>query len=95
MEKWPQPFGLRLKKHHSALLVAYLELPNRAPRALIGVFSGATGTIQLVLTGPNLVTVVYDLKNVVKERLVDGVGYRLLVPQYRDQGAGKHRPGRP
>ena len=25
-------------------------------------------------------TVVYDLKNVVKERLVDGVGYRLLVP---------------
>ncbi len=25
-------------------------------------------------------TIVYDLKNVVKERLVDGVGYRLLVP---------------
>ncbi len=25
-------------------------------------------------------TIVYDLKNVVKERLVEGVGYRLLVP---------------
>ncbi|MCP4486510.1 MAG: ABC transporter ATP-binding protein [Gammaproteobacteria bacterium] len=25
-------------------------------------------------------TIVYDLKNVIKERLVDGVGYRLLVP---------------
>ncbi len=28
-------------------------------------------------------TVVYDLKNVVKERLVDGVGYRLLVPSIK------------
>ncbi|MCP3689210.1 MAG: ABC transporter ATP-binding protein, partial [Gammaproteobacteria bacterium] len=27
-----------------------------------------------------LVTIVYDLKNVVKERLADGVGYRLIVP---------------
>ena len=41
-EKWAQPFGLRLKKRHSALLVAYLESPNYAPRALIGAFSIAT-----------------------------------------------------
>ncbi|MCG8037221.1 MAG: hypothetical protein JAZ19_09295, partial [Candidatus Thiodiazotropha taylori] len=30
-----------------------LEQPNFAPRALIGAFSGATGRIGLVLTGPN------------------------------------------
>ncbi|MCG8070691.1 MAG: hypothetical protein N0C86_01770, partial [Candidatus Thiodiazotropha taylori] len=39
-------------KHHSALLVAHLEQPKFAPRALIGAFSGATGRIGLVLTGP-------------------------------------------
>ncbi|MCG7875431.1 MAG: hypothetical protein N0C90_03795, partial [Candidatus Thiodiazotropha endolucinida] len=49
----PQPFGLRLKKRHSALLVAHLESPNLSPRALIGAFSGTTGRIGLVLTGPN------------------------------------------
>jgi hypothetical protein len=27
------------------------------------------------------VTVVYSLKNAVKERLIDGVGFRLLVPE--------------
>jgi len=27
------------------------------------------------------VTVIYSLKNVVKERLIDGVGFRLLVPE--------------
>ncbi|MEW8270703.1 MAG: hypothetical protein AB2718_10485, partial [Candidatus Thiodiazotropha taylori] len=36
-----------------ALLVAHLEQPNFAPRALIGAFSGATGRIGLVLTGPS------------------------------------------
>ncbi|MBV2120436.1 MAG: hypothetical protein KUF74_03175, partial [Candidatus Thiodiazotropha sp. (ex Ctena orbiculata)] len=45
--------GLRLKKRHSALLVAHLEQPNFAPRALIGAFSGATGRIGFVLTGPS------------------------------------------
>ncbi|MFI0415523.1 MAG: hypothetical protein ACH255_15415, partial [Candidatus Thiodiazotropha sp.] len=43
----------RLKKRHSALLVVHLESPNLSPRALIGAFSGATGPIGLVLTGPN------------------------------------------
>ncbi|MCW4335501.1 MAG: hypothetical protein N0E52_16390, partial [Candidatus Thiodiazotropha endolucinida] len=51
-----------LKKRHSALLVAHLESPNLSPRApkevplgcaLIGAFSGTTGCIGLVLTGPN------------------------------------------
>jgi hypothetical protein len=51
-EKYPQPFGLSLKKRHSALLVVYLESPNFSPRALIGAFSGATAPIGLVLTGP-------------------------------------------
>ncbi|MCG8121974.1 MAG: hypothetical protein N0C82_20415, partial [Candidatus Thiodiazotropha endolucinida] len=46
---------------HSALLVAHLESPNLSPRApkevplgcaLIGSFSGTTGCIGLVLTGP-------------------------------------------
>jgi len=41
-----RPFGLRLKKRHSVLLVAYMERPNCAPRALIGAFSGATATIE-------------------------------------------------
>ncbi|MEW8220489.1 MAG: hypothetical protein AB2770_19190, partial [Candidatus Thiodiazotropha taylori] len=40
-----------------ALLVAHLEQPNFAPRALIGAFSGATGRIGFVLTGPNNVMV--------------------------------------
>ncbi|MEW8192799.1 MAG: hypothetical protein AB2793_03750, partial [Candidatus Thiodiazotropha sp.] len=39
----------------SALLVAHLELPNLSPRALIGAFSGTTGRIGLVLTGPSRV----------------------------------------
>ena len=52
-KKWPWPAGLSLKKHHSALLVAYLERPNCTPRALIGAFSGSTVTIKLVSTGPN------------------------------------------
>ncbi|MCG8426005.1 MAG: hypothetical protein MI754_01450, partial [Chromatiales bacterium] len=47
--------GMSLKKHHSALLVAYLEQPNCTPRALIGAFSGSTVTIKLVSTGPNVV----------------------------------------
>ncbi len=46
--------GVRRKTRHSALLVAHLESPNLSPRALIGVFSGATEPIGLVLTGPNL-----------------------------------------
>ncbi|MES9950940.1 MAG: hypothetical protein ABW118_18430, partial [Candidatus Thiodiazotropha sp.] len=37
---------------HSALLVVHLESPNLSPRALIGAFSGTTGPIGLVLTGP-------------------------------------------
>ncbi|MCG8013895.1 MAG: hypothetical protein JAY64_19660, partial [Candidatus Thiodiazotropha weberae] len=41
------------EKRHSALLVAHLEQPNHASRALIGAFSSATGRIGLVLTGPN------------------------------------------
>ncbi|MES9896567.1 MAG: hypothetical protein ABW141_16890, partial [Candidatus Thiodiazotropha endolucinida] len=53
---------LCLKKRHSALLVAHLESPNLSPRApkevplgcaLIGAFSGTTGRIGLVLTGPS------------------------------------------
>ncbi|MCU7811141.1 MAG: hypothetical protein KZQ77_07880, partial [Candidatus Thiodiazotropha sp. (ex Notomyrtea botanica)] len=52
-KKWPWPSGLHLKKRHSVLLVAHLEQPNYAPRALIGAFSGATVAIKLVLTGPN------------------------------------------
>ncbi|MCG7909012.1 MAG: hypothetical protein JAY82_04465, partial [Candidatus Thiodiazotropha taylori] len=44
----------RLKKRHSALLVVHLESPNLTPRALIGAFSGATGPIGLVLTGPSV-----------------------------------------
>ncbi|MEW8041402.1 MAG: hypothetical protein AB2777_19620, partial [Candidatus Thiodiazotropha endolucinida] len=49
--------GVRLKKRHSALLVTHLESPNFSPRALIGAFSGTTGRIGLVLTGPkNIVT---------------------------------------
>ncbi|MES9842393.1 MAG: hypothetical protein ABW134_17720, partial [Candidatus Thiodiazotropha endolucinida] len=47
--------GVRLKKRHSALLVVHLESPNLSPRALIGAFSGATGPIGLVLTGPRRV----------------------------------------
>ncbi|PUB81441.1 MAG: hypothetical protein DBP01_16500, partial [gamma proteobacterium symbiont of Ctena orbiculata] len=47
-----QPFGLCLKMHHSALLVAHLESPNFTPRALIGAFSDTTEPIGLVLTGP-------------------------------------------
>ncbi|MCG8486430.1 MAG: hypothetical protein MI756_03085, partial [Chromatiales bacterium] len=47
-----QPFGLPLKKRHSALLVVHLESPNVSPRALIGAFSGVTGPIRLVLGGP-------------------------------------------
>jgi hypothetical protein len=43
---------LNLKKHHSALLVAYLDQPNCASRALIGAFSGPTAAIQMVLTVP-------------------------------------------
>ena len=38
----PKPFGLRRRKRHSALLIAYLERLNYALRALIGAFSGAT-----------------------------------------------------
>ncbi|MCG8486970.1 MAG: hypothetical protein MI756_05815, partial [Chromatiales bacterium] len=45
--------GLRLKKRHEPLLVAHLEQPNYTPRALIGAFSGTTGRIGLVLTGPS------------------------------------------
>ena len=55
-KKWPWPAGLSLKKHHSALLVAYLERPNCTPRALIGAFSGSTVTIKLVSTGPSTAT---------------------------------------
>ncbi|MCG8011157.1 MAG: hypothetical protein JAY64_05585 [Candidatus Thiodiazotropha weberae] len=44
--------GLRLKKHHEPLLVAHLEQPAYVPRALIGTFSGTTGRIGFVLTGP-------------------------------------------
>ncbi|MBW9267066.1 MAG: group II truncated hemoglobin [Candidatus Thiodiazotropha sp. (ex. Lucinisca nassula)] len=43
-----------MKKRHSALLVVHLESPNLSPRALSGAFSGATGPIGLVLTGPNI-----------------------------------------
>jgi hypothetical protein len=58
-KKWTQPRslqqkGLRLKIHHSALLVAYLEQPNYTPRALIGEFLDTTTAIQLVLTGPSI-----------------------------------------
>jgi hypothetical protein len=49
ISKW----GLRLKKHNTALLVTHLEQPNYTPRALIGAFSSTTGHIGLVLTGPN------------------------------------------
>ncbi|MCU7798127.1 MAG: hypothetical protein KZQ75_13460, partial [Candidatus Thiodiazotropha sp. (ex Myrtea spinifera)] len=52
-QKQPQPFGLSLKKRHSVLLVAHLEQPNFSPRALTDAFSGSTGRIGLVLTGPN------------------------------------------
>jgi 16S rRNA (guanine966-N2)-methyltransferase len=49
---------LCLKKSHSTLLIAHLALvyikgPNHAPRALTGVFSDTTVTIQMVLTGPD------------------------------------------
>ncbi|PUB83406.1 MAG: hypothetical protein DBP02_11905 [gamma proteobacterium symbiont of Ctena orbiculata] len=36
------------------MLVVHLESPNLSPRALSGAFSGATGPIGLVLTGPNI-----------------------------------------
>ena len=35
-EKWPRPFGLRLRCSHTALRSAYLEQPNCALRALSG-----------------------------------------------------------
>ena len=38
--KWPRPFGLALQRDHSALRIAYLEPPNRAQRALPGLFGG-------------------------------------------------------
>jgi len=41
-EKQARPFGLRLKKRHTALFVVYLELPNLSPHALPGAFSGTT-----------------------------------------------------
>jgi len=56
VENAAQPFGLRLKKRHSALLVVHLELPNFSPRALIGAFSGATVPVRLVLTGPKTIS---------------------------------------
>jgi len=40
-ERWP--FGLHLKKRHTALFVVRLETPNISPLALSGAFSDATG----------------------------------------------------
>lgn len=37
------------------LLFAHLDSPNRAHRALIGAFSGATAVVQVVLTGPGMI----------------------------------------
>ncbi|MCG8025872.1 MAG: hypothetical protein JAZ02_18095 [Candidatus Thiodiazotropha endolucinida] len=70
---------MRLKKRHSALLVVHLESPNLSPRApkevplgcaLIGAFSGTTGPIGLVLTGPRMVQLVEDIKNRYPNRMV-------------------------
>ena len=51
-EKWPRPIGLALQRDHSALRITYLEPPNRALRALPGLFGGPTLGIRIVLTGP-------------------------------------------
>ena len=44
--------GLRLKKRHSALLVARLEQPNHASHALTGIFSGGNSTIFISVNRP-------------------------------------------
>ncbi len=46
MKNEHRPFGLPLKKRHTALFVVYLEPPNLSPHALSGAFSEATGLSQ-------------------------------------------------
>jgi succinate dehydrogenase / fumarate reductase iron-sulfur subunit len=45
---------LSLKKPHSVLLVAQLEQPDIATRALIGACSGTSATFHIAFTGPNM-----------------------------------------
>ncbi|MEW7984319.1 MAG: EF-hand domain-containing protein [Candidatus Thiodiazotropha sp.] len=62
---------MRLKKRHSALLVVHLASPNLSPRALIGAFSGTTGCIGLVLTGPRAaILAAWDSNNINKEQVM-------------------------
>ena len=52
-EMGPVPSGWRPKWPHAALLVAHLERPNHAPRALPGAIRAGNAATWQVLTGPS------------------------------------------